>query len=286
MASMLNKLNGSNLNDSAAIIAEGGQGKNDEVEVVVRKVVEKPAGSSVSDEIMIETEEGKGPAVGNKVTLNGKAVEDGVYSFEDESGEEISCFVKDGAIAGIGDEAIEDLTKTVVSGGKVIKKKIKTIKKRLTAAQKQSLVKARKKANTGSAKKARLKSFKKGQAMGLHNSADPSTAKLDISTIDLNELGDSLYNAVFAALADRYELDDKTIDKLEDMLSEEICKPVVDGNTLKFVVPVWTEIDDKVDLDNFDLAELTYDLNGKFDSEALLKVLTDGDIQMQTSLIV
>lgn len=283
---LLEGLNSSSLNDSAAIKQDGSNSGGDEVQVIIRKVVSdkerKPNKEDVSDEILIETGESEYPEVGNAVTLKGEAVEDGVYEFEGPEGE-MSCYVEGGVIAAIGDEAISDLTKTVIQGGRKVKKTVRTVKKRLSAAQKQALVKARKKAFTGSAKKARLKSFKKGLAMGLHNNADGS---VDISSVDLNALGDSLYAAVFAALSDRYELDAQTIDKLEEMLSEDICKPVVDGNVLKFTVPVWTEMNDEVDLENFDLAELSYDLKGTFDSDLLLNVLTDGDIQMQTSLIV
>lgn len=48
----------------------------------------------------------------------------------------------------------------VVKGGKVVTKTVKSVKKRLTPAQKQALAKARKKAHTASANKARNKSMK------------------------------------------------------------------------------------------------------------------------------
>jgi hypothetical protein len=243
-------------------------------------------GASESDDITIETEEGAEVKVGNKVTLKGEAVEDGTYAYENEEGEEVNFMVKDGVIAAIGDEAIEDLTKVSIVGGKKVKKKVRTVKKRMSAKQKQALAKARKKANTGSAKRARVKSFKKGKAMGIHNSEEMDSVKLDISTVDLNGLGDSLYEAVFAAICDKYELSEEMIDNLDGMLADDICKPVVDGKNLTFMVPVWTENDGEVVLDSYDLAELHYEIDGKFDSDSLLEALTDGDIRMQTSLIV
>ena len=59
----------------------------------------------------------------------------------------------------------------VVRDGSVVKKKVKTKKTRLTAAQKQALAKARKKAHTASAEKARAKSNKVRSKKGL-NDAD------------------------------------------------------------------------------------------------------------------
>jgi hypothetical protein len=58
------------------------------------------------------------------------------------------------------DGVTEGMLKKVVRGGKVIMKKVRTVKKRLTAKQKAALKKAQKKAHTGAAKKNRMKSLK------------------------------------------------------------------------------------------------------------------------------
>lgn len=63
-------------------------------------------------------------------------------------------------------------TVKVVRDGEVVKKTVKTKKKRLTAAQKQALAKARKKAHTGQAEKHRAKSLKKGRKSGLYEGDD------------------------------------------------------------------------------------------------------------------
>lgn len=66
-------------------------------------------------------------------------------------------------------ELIERVVK-VVRDGEVVKKKVKTKKTRLTAAQKQALAKARKKAHTATAEKARKKSNKVRSKKGLNDS--------------------------------------------------------------------------------------------------------------------
>lgn len=57
-------------------------------------------------------------------------------------------------------QKVDEIFKKVVRAGKVIKKKIRRIKKRLSAAQKAALRKARKKAFTGAAMRKRAKSMK------------------------------------------------------------------------------------------------------------------------------
>ena len=37
---------------------------------------------------------------------------------------------------------------------------------------------------------------------------------------------------------------------------------------------------------DFDLAELTYDIKGEFDSENLIKKITEGELDFQTSMVV
>lgn len=70
-----------------------------------------------------------------------------------------------------GEEDLIERVVKVVRDGSVVKKKVKTKKTRLTAAQKQALAKARKKAHTASAEKARAKSNKVRSKKGL-NDAD------------------------------------------------------------------------------------------------------------------
>lgn len=278
---MLVAMNSGSLNDSAPIKG------SDDASVHIKPVVDDKQRKDELDEILIETGESDIPEIGNNVTIKGKGVEDGVYSYENDEGEEVNFVVESGKIKAIGDEAIEDLTKLSIVGGKKVKKNIPTVKRRMSAKQKQALAKARKKAASPAAVRARVKSFKKGAAMGLHSSEDVNNIKLDISTVDLNGLGDSLYEEVFEALCDRYELTGEAIDSLdESLVQDDICNPVVDGEELKFLVPVWTEVNDEVELENYDIAELSYDLKGKFDSASLLEVLTDGEIKMQSSLIV
>jgi len=113
-----------------------------------------------------------------------------------------------------------------------------------------------------------------------------SDESFNISKVDLNDLGDKLFEKIFATLCERYELTDSEIDALEDMISEETCKVVMDGNKLKFIVPMWVENKDEVALDSFDLAELSYELRGEFDGDLLLKTLTEGELAMQSSLII
>jgi len=278
--------NGESINDNAGTkkLGKAIMDNNENVEVVVRKVVTK---EQQNDNICIEAENDI-VEVGNKVKEGEIVASDGIYSFDSEEGE-VSFLVKGGIIAAIGDEAISDLTKTVVRNGVVRKVTVRTVKKRLSSAQRQALVKARKKANTGSAKKARLKSFMKGMAKGIYkkkqmNSADPSY--FDISGVDMKDLGDKLYERIFKALADRYELTEELITKVEEMIGDEVCTPVVNGNKLTFIVPVWTEMNDELDLEKFDLAELVYELQGEHDSDSISAILLEGEMSIETSLVI
>lgn len=70
-----------------------------------------------------------------------------------------------------GEEDLIERVVKVVRDGEVVKKKVKTKKTRLTAAQKQALAKARKKAHTATAEKSRKKSNKVRNKKGL-NDAD------------------------------------------------------------------------------------------------------------------
>jgi hypothetical protein len=287
---MLNKLNDigdKRMNDSHIRVTKNSSlndndGDSKDVEVVVRKVVKQSNNdSNTTNEIFINAENDV-VEEGNAVTINGKAVEDGVYEYEIE-GKVTNVFVKDGKIAAIGDEAIEDLTKLVIRGGQLVKKAIKTVKKRLTGAQRAGLIKARKKAHTGAANKNRLKSFKKGQMKGLHASEDNS---FNVIKVDLEKLGESLYNSVFEYLSGRYEFTEQELDNLDSALAEQVCVPVIDGNSLKVVIPVWTEDKENVDFGTFDTIELVYDLAGEWENDSLLKGLTEGDLNLNSNLIV
>lgn len=271
MNELLNKLNSANLSDSAVL-----QEDNEKVEVIIRPVVSKQT-QHRTDEIEIKVM-GDAPEIGDAVMCGGTPAENGRYSFVNDENEEVPFLVANGRIAKID---LEDMTKSVIVGGKLVKKTMRTVKKRLSAAQRIGLAKARKKSHTGAALKKRAKSFAKGKAMGLHNAAG-----LDISTVDLVALGDNLLIAIFKTLGDNYELDEKTIESLEDAFGDQVCQPVVDGNKMSFLVPVWQEVNDEVDLSKFELVELVYELDGKFDSDLLLKQLTDGDLMLQSSLIV
>ena len=70
-----------------------------------------------------------------------------------------------------GEEDLIEKVVKVVRNGDVVKKKVKTKKTRLTAAQKQALAKARKKAHSASAEQSRAKSNKVRRKKGL-NDAD------------------------------------------------------------------------------------------------------------------
>jgi len=290
MLGRLNETGTKSLTDSVIVNPE--KNKNDDtgdVEVIVRKVV-KPSATDSSKrkgEVFINAENDE-VEEGDEVTVDGDPVEDGIYEY-DQDGESVQVAVKDGKVAAIGEEAIEDLLKTVIRGGQVVKKKIRTVKKRLTSAQRAGLVKARKKAHTGAAKMHRLKSFKKGQMKGLHNATDAEDF-MDVKKVNLSKLGETLYNSVFGYLTERYSLTEKEIEDLDGELSELVCNPVIDGNSLKVTIPVWSEEKDgeeeTVDLSKFDTIELVYDLIGTFDDETLIKGLTEGDLKFQTNLIV
>lgn len=280
---LLDELNGDALMDSASRAA--GRRKtavNDGVEVVVRKVIS-------------DSTSGKKSLIGKKAVFNKKVAQDGVYTFFVD-GVKKKCRVKGGVIAAVSDnsdipepgkeadfaeleelELDEEPEETTVHV-----EAVEEVEERLSADIKVDLLEDKRRGKMDSARRTRLPSFVKGQAAGLND----STGMLDVSSVNLTELGDSLYVEVFRTLSGRYSLTKGMLDKLDKMLGKTICKPVVDGNQLKFVIPVWTEMSDKVDLEKFDLAELVYNLKGSFDSKKLLGVLTDGDIQMQTSLIV
>ena len=280
---LLDELNGDALMDSASrAVGRRKTAVNDGVEVIVRKVIS-------------DSTSGKKSLIGKKAVFNKKVAQDGVYTFVVD-GVKKKCRVKGGVIAAVSDNSdipepgkeadFEELEELELGGDPeettVHVEAVEEVEERLSADIKVDLLEDKRRGKMDSARRTRLPSFVKGQAAGLND----STGMLDVSSVNLTELGDSLYVEVFRTLSDRYSLTKGMLDKLDKMLGKTICKPVVDGNQLKFVVPVWTEMSDKVDLEKFDLAELVYNLKGSFDSEELLGVLTDGDIQMQTSLIV
>lgn len=281
---LLQELNGDALMDSV-VKPSGGRkpAANDNVEIVVRKVIS-------------DSSAGKNTLIGKKALLNKKVAQDGVYTFV-SNGKKRKCRVTDGIIVAVSDnsdipeeptqaadyEELKELELTEEPEETTVHvEAIEEIEERLSADIKVDLLEDKRRGRTDSVRRTRLKSFVKGQAAGLND----STGMLDVSSVDLVELGDSLYLEVFRTISGRYNLTKGMLDKLDRILGKQVCKPVVDGNQLKFVVPVWTEMSDKVDLEKFDLAELVYNLKGSFDSKELLEVLTDGDIQMQTSLIV
>jgi len=280
---LLDELNGDALMDSASrAVGRGKAAVNDGVEVVVRKVIS-------------DSTSGKKSLIGKKAVFNKKVAQDGVYTFVVD-GVKKKCRVKGGVIAAVSDNSdipepgkeadFEELEELELGGDPeettVHVEAVEEVEERLSSDIKVDLLEDKRRGKMDSARRTRLPSFVKGQAAGLND----STGMLNVSSVNLTELGDSLYVEVFRTLSGRYSLTKGMLDKLDKMLGKTICKPVVDGNQLKFVVPVWTEMSDKVDLEKFDLAELVYNLKGSFDSRKLLGVLTDGDIQMQTSLIV
>jgi hypothetical protein len=265
----------------------GGQG-----EVIVRKVVSDSGGDVIVRKVAGSSGPAGRPPVGDgsvdigigadgmpfegaSVTTGGMPVADGVYVC-DCGGGEVHCTVSGGRVVAVADKA-----KTVIRGGKKEKIDIPTVKARLTPAQKKALAKAQKASQKGAAQAKRKKSFAKGKLMGLHEGDG-----VDVSTVDLTELGDNLLASVFTALADRFELPEGWVDQVEGMLGDDVCRPVVDGNKLSFTVPVWVELNGEVDLAQFDYAEFTYELGGTFDGGALLEALTGGNRPVQDSVVV
>ena len=89
----------------------------------------------------------------------------GIIGVLNESGE---CDMEE--CPNCGETSLVEKVVKVVRDGQVVKKKVKTKKTILTAAQKSALAKARKKAHTASANKARLKSNKIRKNRGLNDS--------------------------------------------------------------------------------------------------------------------
>jgi hypothetical protein len=289
---LLNELNSDALMDSV-----GGKGSrrkpsaSDNVEVIVRKVISDGA-------------KRKSSLLGKKAVMGKKLAKDGVYTF-DSNGTKKKCRVRGGLIVAVSDNTetdpeltdipenpedtldLEDLEELELGNEDpeetvVHVEAIEEVEERLAADVVIDLLEDKRRGRSDSRRRTRLPSFVKGQASGLND----STGRLDVSNVDLTKLGDSLYLEVFRTLTDRYSLNKNMLSRLDKMLGKDVCKPVIDGNQLKFVVPVWTEQSDSVDLKKFDMAELVYNLTGSFDSKELLSVITDSDIQMQTSLIV
>lgn len=103
-----------------------------------------------------------------------------------------------------GEEDLIERVVKVVRDGSVVKKKVKTKKTRLTAAQKQALAKARKKAHTASAEKARAKSNKVRSKKGL-NDADYVECTECGWTGDVSELVDGCCPDCGACIKDTSE---------------------------------------------------------------------------------
>lgn len=103
-----------------------------------------------------------------------------------------------------GEEDLIERVVKVVRDGSVVKKKVKTKKTRLTAAQKQALAKARKKAHTASAEKARAKSNKVRSKKGL-NDADYVECPECGWTGDVSELVDGCCPDCGACIKDTSE---------------------------------------------------------------------------------
>lgn len=248
------------LNDSANMGKE---------QVITRQVVKH---ESQNDAVIIDAV-GDYPAKGDIVLLGDSEAPDGNYAFDTNEGEVMFSVVK-GKIEEIGDKV-----KSVIRGGVLKKVNVPTVKKRLSSAQKQGLMKARKKAHTPAAQKMRLKSIMKGKLKGLYNSTD-----VDMSKVDMNALGDMVYEHIFAKLGDNYELSEEMIDMLDEMLAEVIENPIVDGNKITFVVPCW-KLNDEVDLENYELKEVSYEVEGAFDSvESIFASISEGELALGSEL--
>lgn len=103
-----------------------------------------------------------------------------------------------------GEEDLIEKVVKVVRNGDVVKKKVKTKKTRLTAAQKQALAKARKKAHSASAEKSRAKSNKVRSKKGL-NDADYVECAECGWTGDASELEDGCCPECGASIKDNSE---------------------------------------------------------------------------------
>lgn len=116
--------------------------------------------------------------VGDVAHILGVEEDEVIVAFTEYSGDEtysinLEEFVRRFALCE-GEEAIDGLEtevmKTVIRGGKKVKKKVRKGKpKRRSAKQKAALKKAQKKSGTAGAKKERAKSMKKRQSMGMES---------------------------------------------------------------------------------------------------------------------
>ncbi|AWD93018.1 hypothetical protein HSE3_gp066 [Bacillus phage vB_BceM-HSE3] len=135
-------------------------------------------------------------------------------SEDDEDSEEDDEKMAENLNVNTNEENLDEATKKVVRGGKVMTIQVKKKKKkRLSPAQKQALAKARKKANTGAAKKARAKSMK----------------------VRRNRLGESTQLAILEDIAESYGLsiiasDYETIEEginFELVINDELDENVI-----------------------------------------------------------
>ncbi len=196
------------------------------------------------------------------------------------------------------DEDLDDATKKIVKGGKVVKKKVsKKAHGGLTPAQYKARVanlkKARKLAHTPAAEKKRRKSMQARRKFNIEeqkfSDADESLNARDLSPskFDFEEMGNQLRIFAQQVLMDNYELSDEQHETLDEILVNAFDCEVEDGK-LFVTIPVWSVSDEVTDLDDYELASVEFDLQDGITFEDVIEGIVsedEGDFNLAAHLL-